>query len=107
MAQTQDLTDAQIAQMQPGLGGEEPPPGLIAGRRALDSPEIRAQIFRPSDRPQEPVTTGMPFGPGANVIDQHRVSDSRRRAQVAQQLEASPTASAAVKRFAERLRRGQ
>lgn len=115
MAQTQDLTDAQIAQLQPGLGGEEPPAGLVNNQppptspgapSILSDPEIRQQIFRPTDRPDEPVTAGMPFGPGPNTPRTYREDDARRRDRVAREIESSPTATDAVRKFAQRIRAG-
>jgi len=62
---------------------------------------------RPTDRPDEPVTHGMPFGPGASYVQQGKEDERSMRDRVANQLAASPSADADVLRFAERMRRGE
>src|SRR2546427_554516 len=46
-------------------------------------------LFSQSDRPNEPVTSGAPFGAGANVVHGSFQSDDEVVAQVAQQLQGS------------------
>ena len=62
---------------------------------------------RPTDRPDEPVTHGMPFGQGASYVQYTREDERSMRERVANQLASSPSADADVLRFAERMKRGE
>lgn len=64
------LPAAPVAPMPPGPpaagGGGVPPPGLaqMLASAAASPPPSGQSIFRPSERPNEPVTAGLPSGPG-------------------------------------------
>lgn len=63
VGQGQALTDAQrIARL--GTGGGASPPPRPAGAPLAPGP-LPAHLIGPSNRPGEPVTTGMDMGPGA------------------------------------------
>lgn len=64
-------------------------------------------LFGPTDHPNEPITTGASFGPGANTIRQGRETDKEFLARTAYQLASSPSASPRVKAFAARIARGE
>jgi len=115
------LTDAEIAAVSPPLASPTPPAGVpaapvpaqtgdvppVGGGSSMQNPDIRSQILRPTDRPNEPITTGLPFGPGANFVNQPGETDARFRERVASGIETGPVTTPAVKAFAERIRKGQ
>src|SRR5687767_9493690 len=63
-------------------------------------------IFGPTDRPDEPITEGVPFGPGAVGIRGANETDRQFLMRVASTLN-TPGAPAAVQRFAGRVARGE
>lgn len=77
-------------------------PGTI---RQID-PELASEILRPTDRPDEPFTTGLPFGPGANTLRLPNETDDRYRARIAGSLLRAGFATGAVVTFARRLAEG-
>jgi len=50
-------------------------------------------LFAPSDRPDEPITHGAPFGPGANFVALPYEDEYAFRRRVADELESSGPAS--------------
>jgi hypothetical protein len=64
-------------------------------------------LMGPSQRPNEPITTGLPFGDGSAFLRMPGEDDTRFRSRVVQALLGSPSADAAVKAFALRMQRGE
>jgi len=64
-------------------------------------------LFGPSDRPAEPITTGAPFGPGADVVRRSFQSDDQLVAQVAERIAADPRAPKVLRAFSRRALEGQ
>jgi hypothetical protein len=58
-----------------------------------------AALFGPTDRPQEPVTHGAPFGPGANFTQTPQEDSRTFMLRVAGQLSGTPELAAYVKRI--------
>jgi hypothetical protein len=63
-------------------------------------------LFGPSQRPDEPITTGVPFGPGANYRPKPFEDDRSFVLRVADELENSPDATALASYIAD-LRAGR
>jgi hypothetical protein len=61
-------------------------------------------LFAPSGRPDEPITEGMPFGPGSSFRQQPDEDDRSFMLRVAADLEAS--GSSALSPFIRKIRRG-
>lgn len=64
-------------------------------------------LFGPSDRPNEPLTHGANFGPGANFTTRGPDTDKDFMARAAIELANAPGASARVRAFAARVARGE
>lgn len=60
--QAQQQAAPMAAAVRPGMAG--PPTG--GGAQPAGSP--LPSVFRPTDRPNEPITAGIPFGPGASGV---------------------------------------
>lgn len=63
-------------------------------------------LTSPTDRPQEPLSHGAPFGPGADFTPHQFTNDASMMRQVVQRMAAAPGADAEVKAFADRVARG-
>lgn len=63
-------------------------------------------LFSPTDRPAEPFTQGLPFGPGANATRESYQSDEDLVRQVAGQAAKDPAAPKSMKAFAARALEG-
>lgn len=61
-------------------------------------------IYGPSDRPQEPGSAGLPFGPGADIVQPTTDFDFRER--TAQSLSRSANQSPEVKAFLAKMAEG-
>lgn len=70
---------------------------------ALDDQEEDDLMFRPTDRPDEPVTEGLPFGPGSNF--RKRAQDPKTT--FAKQVLSNPGSSPGDKAFASRVLNGE
>jgi hypothetical protein len=66
-----------------------------------------ALLFGPSDRPDEPVTHGAPFGPGASFTAEPDETQRSFLLRVADSLDASPAATAQARRYITRIRLGE
>lgn len=66
-----------------------------------------AFMFSPTDRGQEPITAGAPFGDGSNYVRQSYESDDDLMQRVASSIAAKPDAPAEVKEFLARVMRGE
>lgn len=64
-------------------------------------------LFAPSDRPEEPITAGAPFGPGPMFVRQGYESDEEFLARIAAEIAESPNATSYVKSFAARVLNGE
>jgi len=62
--------------------------------------------FSPTDRPDEPLTQGAPFGPGASFTPYAFESQQGMLQRIADQMASQPNAPDEVRAFANRLRRG-
>ncbi len=63
-------------------------------------------IYGPSDRPQEPFSHGLPFGPGANFTADAGESDDAFVKRIAAQAQNDPNAPKQMKQFAQRALNG-
>jgi hypothetical protein len=63
-------------------------------------------LYGPTDRPNEPITHGAPFGPGAPVSRFANETNQEFMTRVAQQLSSDPNAAPEVQAFASRVLRG-
>lgn len=95
----------QLAQVQP--------PDLAAIAAAEDQ-EPQADLtdfddvlFGPTSRPDESITHGANFGPGANFTTRNPETDSEFMARAALDLANAPGASSRVRAFAARIARGE
>lgn len=97
--------DASAANALIGLA---PISGAVEDDVAFEpSGEEESYIFGPSDRPNEPITAGAPFGPGGNVSRAAISLDADAVRRVADQITANRTSSPEARRFAERVRAGE
>jgi len=64
-------------------------------------------LFAGTDHPNEPITTGAPFGPGASFVRQPAESDDQFLTRVSGEVANAPGASARVRAFAARVARGE
>lgn len=72
-------------------------------------PEVDELMFRPTDRPQEPVTQGAPVGPGSNFVvarDPNEVESSFRK-RLSELLISSSDSSDSEKMLAYRIAQGE
>lgn len=91
-----EMSDAEINL----LGDDQPQPqGQVT---AFDD-----ILFGPTDHPNEPITHGASFGPGANTIRNGPETNKEFLARTAYQLANSPSASPRVRAFAVRIARGE
>lgn len=63
------------------------------------------KLFAPTERPDEPITAGAPFGPGPTFVPLPQETTRSFAIRVAQMLEESPQADA-LRPYIERLRAG-
>lgn len=56
----------EIQQATPAPGGPAPGPGGGGAQGGVPAPVVGPSIFRPTERPNEAGTAGIPFGPGDN-----------------------------------------
>lgn len=64
------------------------------------------QVFGPSDRPNEPITAGAPFGPGASSVSSALPNEGPGSDQVLRDLVDSPSATPRTRALAARVLRG-
>lgn len=69
--------------------------------------DLEDVLFVPSERPDEPLTAGVEFGPGPLTVPFPNETERDFRLRVADALVTSPSATASVKAFADRLLRGE
>jgi hypothetical protein len=91
---------------QPGAGARPAsaaPAAPVAPPNAPNLPEMNggydAALFGPTDRPQEPVTSGAQFGPGANFTQNPQETSRQFMLRVADQLAVTPELAAYVGRI--------
>jgi hypothetical protein len=82
--------------------------GLIPPEEDPYQPQGDAEnfLYSPTDRPQEPATAGLPYGPGANGIPQMPESDGDLVHRVAAVAVNDPAAPSEMKAFAQRALKG-
>ncbi len=68
--------------------------------------EDEAFLFSPTDRPDEPVTSGMSFGAGSDFSRFAHESNADMLNRVADSITTDPAASKEVRAFAARVKRG-
>jgi hypothetical protein len=102
MGQADMMNELMAEDSEPDLG---PDPGQI-GMFEPGMEDLEGSLLRQTDRPDEPVTSGQPFGPGPNTMPtpRDRPGDFRRR--VAKSLVDAPGATDSVREFAARLASG-
>jgi hypothetical protein len=76
----------------------------LAGLEPAD--DQTAFLFSQTDRPDEPLTAGMPFGEGPNVSKFHPEREAAFIRRIARDVAASPAADKAVRAWAQRAERG-
>ena len=108
----EQLPQGGASQVNAGLSlVPSPDPTLIAATEDIE-PQGRVTehddiLFAGTDHPNEPITTGAPFGPGANFTTQGPERDSEFLARAAAEIAASPAASPRVRAFVARVARGE
>ena len=82
--------------------------GLVPPDRQDYQPQGDAQnfLFAPSDRPKEPFSQGLPFGPGASVVPGAGETDDQLVQRVANEALKDPAAPKQLKDFANRALNG-
>jgi hypothetical protein len=80
----------------------EPPPDQQEGP---STPETDF-LFGPSDRPDEPITAGVPVGPGPDVTRRLYETDEQFLGRVARTLVSAPGADRSLQAFAKKVERG-
>lgn len=68
---------------------------------------LDGELFGPSRRPNEPVTHGAPFGPGADFTPLPQETDRAFMLRVADDLTQSPAATNQTKKYLARIRLGE
>lgn len=96
---TDGLKPGMAAQVQAASGQPADTPDPFGGWGSV--------ITGPTSRPNEPVTTGLPFGDGASFIQMPGEDESRFRSRVVQSLLNSPSTTPEVKAFALRMQKGE
>jgi hypothetical protein len=92
-------------QVQPFVTRGPGSPGAPLGEEEDVSGGYDEALFAPSHRPDEPLTQGAPFGPGADFTPYSYESDQEFMARVARELD-TPDAPREVRDFVRRLRQG-
>jgi hypothetical protein len=64
-------------------------------------------IFGPSERPDEPLTQGAPFGQGSDFLRMSYESDDQFTRRIASQIVAAPSSPGEARGFARRLLEGE
>lgn len=93
MRDVQDPTSAQVK------------PQSEKSKRSLSG--LDSVLLRPTDRPAEPITQGMPFGEGKNFLRMPEESSRQFVKRVATDLANSPTTGSRSKAFLARVMRGE
>lgn len=94
--QSQDLPDASVDdEAYDEMANATPDPG-------------QEFLLSPTDRPNEPFTQGMPFGPGTNAPARVLGNETRQQfgLRVANMLRQSPEQTPGLKTFVQRIERG-
>lgn len=114
--------EAPLPQYQRGSGPTQLPYGQAARANRvahlgitapIDEQQFNPQtpqekfIFDATHRPGEPLTSGAPFGPGANSVPVPFQSDTQMLQSVVMQMASDPAAPSELKAFAERVARGE
>jgi len=68
---------------------------------------IEERLFAPTDRPDEPLTQGLPFGEGNNFRKPRNETPEQFRVRTADSLLTSKYVDPVVRDFAERLKKGE
>lgn len=86
-------------------------PVLAAGQRKIEPQgkltDFDGVLFSGTDHPDEPVTHGMPFGPGADFLDGQKEGDAAFLRRVAYDAAVAPGADSRARSFATRVARGE
>ncbi|TAK94523.1 hypothetical protein EPO05_06250 [Patescibacteria group bacterium] len=100
-----DLPYGEATTANEMLGQLAPTPGIQDAATYQPQGTTEGYIYGPTDRPQEPITAGAPFGPGPyQVKTQETPQDFIAR--VAQTVASGQGATTEVKAFAARVARG-
>lgn len=110
---TSALQRLALARPMPGSAPEEA--GPVPTEDPTVPPEIAGDLndgldeylFAPTERPNEPLTAGAPFGQGANFVPRPYETPRAFKLRVADTLSSSPGAGPEVQRLIERIRRGE
>ena len=103
--QGDELPYGQASQANSLVGLIAPPPD--SGQDYKPQGDAESFALSPTDRPNEPVTAGMPFGLGPGVVNDPQDNDQQLVQRVALQATADPRAPAVLKQFAKRVAEGQ
>lgn len=83
----------------------QPTPGIEDKIAYQPQGQAEQYLYGPTDRPNEPITAGVPFGPGPDTLPSP--TDDQVVRQVAEQALNDPRAPKELKRFAQRVMEGQ
>jgi hypothetical protein len=104
-------TAAPIASPQQPVAIEPVQPEQVGVEQPQFEPErtdgLDAMLFAPTMRPDEPITAGAPFGPGPNYRPTPLETPRDFLTRIGNELANSPVATPAVRRYADRIRRGE
>jgi hypothetical protein len=90
---------------EPGRRGRVVPPNPLAPPPPLTDGYDEA-LFAPTDRPDEPITAGVPFGPGPGITRLPSETDRAFALRVADLLEQRPEVSERLRAYIDKLRAG-
>jgi len=95
------------AEAQPRQAGTQPPSEPTQLTNDLND-GYDAVLFGPSQRPDEPITEGAPFGPGSNFVPSPFEDDRAFMLRVADEIERSPGGQVpSLAAYVEDVRRGR
>jgi hypothetical protein len=92
---------------QPVALPPEPLSDVHSPLEGSDEREIAEMLFGPTQFPDEPITAGAPFGPGPSFVARPSESRFAFMRRVADALSSSPAAVPEIRRYAERIARGE
>lgn len=88
------MSDVGDAEFRMGGGLEYGDAGelnaAITYRQSTPRDPIDEEVFAPTDRPDEPITQGMPFGPGDNFSASPDETEGQRLARIATSMLQTP-----------------
>ncbi len=88
------VVDAGAKEQPPPASAPVAPPAFVLAEESPGGDPYEEALFAPSDRPDEPITAGVPFGPGPSFSRLPVETERAFAVRVARILEDSPGADA-------------